>query len=99
MVPRSGFCGGRSSPEPNQSIGQRSKLHLLRFQTREDAITTLAANCLDVGFEMLTVFHGASPDGEMFASNLSSRPWKDHLPAHISSVCGRSAIPGHWSNG
>jgi hypothetical protein len=30
---------------------------------------TLAANCLDGGFEMLTVFHGASPDREMFPSD------------------------------
>jgi hypothetical protein len=37
------------------------------FQIREDAITTLAANCLDGGFEMLTIFHGASPDSKMFA--------------------------------
>jgi len=30
---------------------------------------TLAADCLDDGFELLTVFHGASPDSEMFASD------------------------------
>ena len=48
---------------------KEGKLHLLWFQIREDAITTLAANCLDGGFEMLTVFHGASPNGEMFASD------------------------------
>jgi hypothetical protein len=37
-------------------------------QIRKDA-TTLAANYLDGGFEMLTIFHGASPDSEMFASD------------------------------
>jgi hypothetical protein len=36
------------------------------FQIREDAIATLAADCRDRGFEMLTAFHGASPDREMF---------------------------------
>jgi hypothetical protein len=35
--------------QANQGIGQRSKLRLLGFQIREDAITTLAANCLDGG--------------------------------------------------
>ena len=35
--------------QANQGIGQRSKLRLLRFQIRQDAITTLAANCLDGG--------------------------------------------------
>src|SRR3981189_1700280 len=37
---------------------------------------------------MLTVFHGASPNGEMFASDrfMRSRPWKGHLPAYISCV-------------
>src|SRR6202049_3502506 len=35
---------------------------------------------------MLAVLHGASPNGEMFASDrfMRSRPWKGHLPAHIS---------------
>src|ERR1700726_2966209 len=58
------------------------------FDIRENAITTLAANCLDGGFEMLPVFHGLSPDGEMFASDrfTRGRPWKGHLPAHISRV-------------
>jgi hypothetical protein len=32
------------------------------FHICEDAITTLAANCLNGGFEMLAVFDGASPD-------------------------------------
>src|ERR1700732_790401 len=37
---------------------------------------------------MLAVLHGASPNGEMFASDrfMGSRPWKDHLPAHISCL-------------
>jgi hypothetical protein len=43
---------------------------------------------------ILTVFHGISPDGETFTGDrfMRSRPWKGHLPAHIS------AILGHWSN-
>src|SRR5258708_31975558 len=41
-----------------------------------------------VGFEMLTIFHGASPDSEMFASDwfISTKPWKGQLPPHISCV-------------
>ena len=31
--------------------------------------TILAANCHDGGFEMWTIFHGASPNGEMFAGD------------------------------
>src|SRR6202011_6280784 len=54
--------------QANQGIGQRNKLHLLMVQIRKDA-TTLAANYLDGGFEMLTIFHGAAPDSEMFASD------------------------------
>lgn len=32
------------------------------FQICENAMTTLAANCLDGGFEMLAIIDGASPD-------------------------------------
>jgi hypothetical protein len=55
---------------------------------RDDPIIALTANCLDGVFKMLTVFHGASPDREMFANRrfISSRPWKRHLPPHISCV-------------
>src|SRR5882672_8282493 len=37
---------------------------------------------------MLAVLHGASPDSEMFASDrfMPNRPWKGHLPAHISCL-------------
>src|SRR5438093_1540104 len=37
---------------------------------------------------MLAVLHGASPNGEMFASDrvMRNRPWKGHPPAHISCV-------------
>src|SRR5258708_4849574 len=75
---------GLTRPSP-QGIGRPLRV---AFQIREDAITTLAANCLDGGFEMLAIFHVASPEGEMFASDrfMRSRPWKDHLPAHISWV-------------
>jgi hypothetical protein len=38
-------------------------------QIREDPVTALVANCLDGGFETLTIIHGASPDREMFASD------------------------------
>src|ERR1700726_3557997 len=58
------------------------------FQIREDATAPLAVNCLDGRFEMLAVFHGLSPDREVFASHrfMSCQPWKGHLPAHISCV-------------
>jgi hypothetical protein len=36
------------------------------LQICEDTITTLAANCVDGGFEMLAIFEGASPDVRSF---------------------------------
>src|SRR5260370_40837406 len=87
---------GLTRPSP-QGIGRplRVALHI-----REDGITTLAANCLDGGFEMLAIFHGASPDGEMFASDRFMRTGHGKVICGlISRGCGRSANPCHWSNG
>jgi hypothetical protein len=64
------------------SFAERSRNNI-----HEGAITALT-NCLDGVLEMLTVFHGASPDRDILANGrlISSRPWKGHLPPHISYV-------------
>ena len=50
---------GLTGPPPPRGIARPP---WVAFQICEDAITTLAASCLDGGFEMLAVFDGASPD-------------------------------------
>jgi hypothetical protein len=54
----------------------------------------------DGEFEMLTIFHGPSPNGEMFAIDRFMVGGDGKIVRRfLFRVCGGSTIPCHWSNG